>query len=109
VGHVCDGLRGRRREQDAPPRLPADESECVQLMHTWPRLDHGNAGQELGWQPRPIHDSIRRAAQFYRENRWGGKRQVVDYACIPKTPDSRSTYVGRVHAEPARSIRRSPR
>jgi hypothetical protein len=35
----------------------------------------GKAEQELGWQPRPIHDSIRRAAQFYRENRRGGKNR----------------------------------
>ncbi len=38
-------------------------------MHIWPTLDHGKAERELGWQPEPIHDSIRRAAQFYRENR----------------------------------------
>ena len=48
-------------------------SRSVRLMHIWPRLDHRKAERELGWQPKPIHDSIRRAAQFYRENRRGGK------------------------------------
>ena len=42
-------------------------SKSVRLMHTWPPLDHGKAERELGWQPKPIHDSIRRAAHFYRE------------------------------------------
>jgi dihydroflavonol-4-reductase len=43
-------------------------SKSVRLMHIWPTLDHGKAERELGWQPKPIHDSIRRAAQFYREH-----------------------------------------
>jgi nucleoside-diphosphate-sugar epimerase len=34
-----------------------------------PPMDHGKAERELGWQPTPIHDSVRRAAQFFRENR----------------------------------------
>ena len=50
-------------------------SRSVRLMHIWPRLDHRKAERELGWQPKPIHDSIRRAAQFYRENRWSGKNR----------------------------------
>ena len=44
-------------------------SRSVRLMHIWPTLDHRNAERELGWQPEPVHDSIRRAAQFFRENR----------------------------------------
>jgi dihydroflavonol-4-reductase len=28
-------------------------------------MDHGKAERELGWQPEPIHDAIRRAAAFY--------------------------------------------
>jgi len=43
-------------------------SKSVRLMHIWPPLHHGKAERELGWQPKPIHDSIRRAAQFYREH-----------------------------------------
>jgi dihydroflavonol-4-reductase len=42
-------------------------SRSVRLMHIWPALDHGKAERELGWQPQPIHDSITRATQFYRE------------------------------------------
>jgi dihydroflavonol-4-reductase len=44
-------------------------SRSVRLMHIWPTLDHGKAERELGWQPEPVHDSVRRAAQFFRENR----------------------------------------
>jgi dihydroflavonol-4-reductase len=44
-------------------------TKSVRLMHIWPRLDHGKAERELGWQPKPIHDSIRRAATFFRDNR----------------------------------------
>jgi len=32
-------------------------------------VDHGKATRELGWQPKPTEDSIRRAAQFYVERR----------------------------------------
>jgi dihydroflavonol-4-reductase len=34
-------------------------------------MDHSKAERELGWQPEPVHDSIRRAARFFRENRRG--------------------------------------
>jgi dihydroflavonol-4-reductase len=44
-------------------------SRSERLMHIWPTLDHRKAERELGWQPEPVHDSIRRAAQFYRANR----------------------------------------
>jgi dihydroflavonol-4-reductase len=50
-------------------------SQSVRLMHIWPTLDHGKAERELGWQPAPVHDSIRRAAQFFRANRQGGKNR----------------------------------
>jgi dihydroflavonol-4-reductase len=43
-------------------------SQSVRLMHIWPTLDHGKAERELGWQPGPVHESVRRAAQFFREN-----------------------------------------
>lgn len=44
-------------------------SRSVRLMHIWPTLDHTKAERELGWQPAPIHEAVRRAAVFYRENR----------------------------------------
>jgi dihydroflavonol-4-reductase len=37
----------------------------VRLMHIMSPMDHGKAERELGWQPEPIHDAIRRAAAFY--------------------------------------------
>jgi dihydroflavonol-4-reductase len=44
-------------------------SRSVRLMHIWPKLDHGKAERELGWRPAPVLESVRRAAQFFRENR----------------------------------------
>ena len=39
----------------------------VRLMHIMSPMDHGKASRELGWQPQPIHDSVRRAVMFYHE------------------------------------------
>jgi dihydroflavonol-4-reductase len=36
-------------------------------------MDHGKAERELGWQPKPIHESIYRAAQFYRQHSAGSR------------------------------------
>jgi dihydroflavonol-4-reductase len=59
MGYVGDAVRTTfRRDFQLTSR-------SVRLMHIWPRLDHGKAEREPGWQPKPIHDSIRRAAQFY--------------------------------------------
>ncbi|MDT5189941.1 MAG: hypothetical protein QOI28_2192, partial [Mycobacterium sp.] len=44
-------------------------SLSVRLMHVMPPMDHVKAERELGWQPEPIHESIRRAADWYREHR----------------------------------------
>jgi dihydroflavonol-4-reductase len=44
-------------------------SLSVRLTHIMSPMDHGKAERELGWQPEPIHHSIRRAAQWYREQR----------------------------------------
>src|SRR6476620_8789614 len=41
----------------------------VRLMHSMPPLDHGKAERELGWQPEPVADSIRRAVEFYASRR----------------------------------------
>src|SRR5271163_1403014 len=38
----------------------------VRLMHIMSPMDHGKATRELGWHPRPIHESIRAAVAFYR-------------------------------------------
>lgn len=39
----------------------------VRLMHIMSPMDQGKASRELGWQPQPIHDSVRRAVMFYHE------------------------------------------
>jgi len=44
-------------------------STSARLSHILPPMDHGKAERELGWQPTPIHESIRRAAQFFAEHR----------------------------------------
>jgi dihydroflavonol-4-reductase len=41
-------------------------SLSIRLMHVMPPMDHGKAERELGWHPAPIHDSIERAAHWYR-------------------------------------------
>lgn len=40
----------------------------VRLMHIMSPMDHGKASRELGWQPQPIHDSVRKAVIFYGES-----------------------------------------
>lgn len=39
----------------------------VRLLHTTSPADHGKATRELGWEPSPTAESIRRAAQWYVE------------------------------------------
>lgn len=39
--------------------------ESVRLMRAEAPLDHGKAVRELGWQPRPVEESIREAARFW--------------------------------------------
>jgi dihydroflavonol-4-reductase len=43
-------------------------STSVRLTHIMAPMDHSKAERELGWQPEPVHDSIRRAARFFQEN-----------------------------------------
>jgi dihydroflavonol-4-reductase len=45
----------------------------VRLLHIMSPADHGKATRELGWQPRPTTESIRRAAQFYVEQAGAGR------------------------------------
>jgi dihydroflavonol-4-reductase len=40
----------------------------VRLLHIMSPADNGKARRELGWQPRPTAESIRRAARFYVEH-----------------------------------------
>jgi dihydroflavonol-4-reductase len=39
----------------------------VRLMRKESELDHTKAGDELGWHPQPVEDSIRAAARFWRQ------------------------------------------
>ena len=44
-------------------------SLSIRLMHIMSPMDHGKAQRELGWEPAPIHQSIQRAADWYRDHR----------------------------------------
>ncbi|HEX2284700.1 MAG TPA: NAD-dependent epimerase/dehydratase family protein [Mycobacterium sp.] len=63
VGYLGDVV-GKVLRRDTPVT-----STSVRLMHIMSPMDHGKAQRELGWQPKPIHDSIRRAAQFFHQTR----------------------------------------
>lgn len=39
--------------------------ESVRMMRAEAHVDHGKAVRELGWQPRPVEESIREAARFW--------------------------------------------
>jgi dihydroflavonol-4-reductase len=39
--------------------------QSLRLMRAEAPLDHGKAVRELGWQPRPVEESIREAARFW--------------------------------------------
>lgn len=43
-------------------------SLSIRLMHIMSPMDHGKARRELGWEPAPIHESIQRAADWYRDH-----------------------------------------
>jgi hypothetical protein len=70
----------------------------VRLMHVMPRLDHGKAERELGWRPAPVHDSIRQAAEFYRET---GERARPPGLCRRRVGGRRCS---RVRCSPVHSV-----
>lgn len=49
-------------------RDPVIDVTGVRLLHTTSSADHGKATRELGWQPRPAAESIRKAARFHVDN-----------------------------------------
>jgi dihydroflavonol-4-reductase len=53
-------LRARITGKDAELSL-----ESVRMMRAEAPVDHGKAVRELGWQPRPVEESIREAARFW--------------------------------------------
>ena len=52
--------------------------DSLRLMRAEGPLDHGKAVRELGWQPRPVEESIREAARF-----WVGLRAAKKQAKAP--------------------------
>ncbi len=63
-------LKARLRHTDERLSL-----ESLRLMRAEGPLDHSKAVRELGWQPRPVEDSIREAARFWVGLR-GAKRKA---------------------------------
>lgn len=57
-------LRARLTGKDAELSLAS-----VRMMRAEAPVDHGKAIRELGWQPRPVEDSIRAAARFWADLR----------------------------------------
>lgn len=61
-------------------RLTGKDSELslqsVRMMRAEADLDHSKAIRELGWQPRPIEESIREAARFWAAMRKPGKSET---------------------------------
>jgi dihydroflavonol-4-reductase len=61
VGWVM-GAAGRILRRDPPMNVTG-----VRLLHMMSPADHSKATRELGWQPRPSAEAIRRAARFHVE------------------------------------------
>jgi dihydroflavonol-4-reductase len=55
-------LRARLTGKDAELSLAS-----VRMMRAEAPVDHSKATRELGWQPRPVEDSIREAARFWAD------------------------------------------
>ncbi len=61
-------LRARLTGKDAELSLAS-----VRMMRAEADVDHSKAVRELGWQPRPVEESIREAARFWAAMRKPGK------------------------------------
>ncbi|MGH3551715.1 MAG: NAD-dependent epimerase/dehydratase family protein [Mycobacterium sp.] len=59
---VLGSLRARLTGKDAELSLAS-----VRMMRAEADVDHSKATRELGWEPRPVEDSIRAAARFWGE------------------------------------------
>ncbi|MEO6792229.1 MAG: NAD-dependent epimerase/dehydratase family protein [Mycobacterium sp.] len=62
-------LRARLTGKDAELSMTS-----VRMMRAEAPIDHGKAVRELGWQPRPVEESIREAARFWMKMRDARKR-----------------------------------
>ena len=69
-------------------RLTGKDSELslasVRMMRAEAAVDSGKARRELGWQPRPVEESIREAARFWAAMRTGGKTAKDKSASRPE-------------------------
>ncbi|ORA85552.1 NAD-dependent epimerase/dehydratase family protein [Mycobacterium malmoense] len=62
-------LKARLTGKDAELSL-----KSVRMMRAEAPVDHGKAVRELGWQPRPVEESIREAARFWAAMRAANKK-----------------------------------
>ncbi|CAM2756079.1 NAD-dependent dehydratase [Mycobacterium intermedium] len=65
-------VRARVTGKDAELSL-----QSVRMMRAEAPVDHSKAVRELGWQPRPVEESIRAAARFWLAMRNGKKRAAA--------------------------------
>jgi dihydroflavonol-4-reductase len=65
-------LRARLTGKDAELSL-----QSVRMMRAEADLDHSKAVRELGWEPRPIEESIREAARFWAAMRDAKKKTTA--------------------------------
>ncbi len=66
-------LRARLTGKDAELSLAS-----VRMMRAEAPVDHSKAVRELGWQPRPVEESIREAARF-----WAAMRNAMSGSATP--------------------------
>ena len=75
AGALCDWARWARLKA----RLTGKDAELslksVRMMRAEADVDHSKAVRELGWQPRPVEESIREAARFWAALRSAGKNK----------------------------------
>ena len=71
AAYAAEPLRALR------PRKITPFLNVVRLAATTSPADHGKASRELGWEPAPTSDAIRRAAHFYKEHRYSERRGGV--------------------------------
>jgi dihydroflavonol-4-reductase len=57
---VLGSLRARFTGKDAELSM-----QSVRMMRAEAPVDHSKAVRELGWEPRPVEESIREAARFW--------------------------------------------
>jgi dihydroflavonol-4-reductase len=72
IGIPLAVMRAIGRAGDAAAAITRRDMELtslsVRLMHIMSPLDHGKATRELGWQPTPALDAVRRAAMFFTQD-----------------------------------------